>query len=418
MPRRLIRPSVIVILAALAATLAWTGARSQSGSAATPAQAEKAEKPAQARQGGAPGGSPRGNARPTAVELQPVVVRNENRNLQALGSLKASREVQVRTQSAGRITALNFQDGDSVKAGQLLIQLDDSVARAQLAQAQAKLKLAESQAQRQQRLLAEGFISRASVDQTQSAVAVARADVEMARATAGQMRVLAPFSGVIGLRQVSVGDVLPAGTSAVTLQARSPMWVDFPVNENDVTAVQPGQSLRLALDALPGQTLEGRVLTTDSSLGAQNRSLIVRGQIDNPRGLLRPGMFARVTLELGVVPNTTWVKESALVSAQGRQWLFVAQSPPAEGGMRVKPVLARIGQRREGLVEILGGLSAGQQVVVAGQTSLARQIGTPAAEKGLPVRVVSLQAVLDAAGDRLDSPPPGAAAAPAPAAPK
>jgi membrane fusion protein (multidrug efflux system) len=328
--------------------------------------------------GGAGGG-------PAAVEVaRAEVVRLED-DSQAVGSLKARQSVTLRPEVSGRIRGLGFVDGQRVRQGQLLLQLDDTLQQAQLKQAEAAASIARTNLQRSRELAAQNFVSQSAVDQNAAALEVALAQVALAQAQIGRMRVVAPFDGIAGIRSASVGDYVKDGADIVAIEDLSSLVVDFRLPERYLPRLKTGQGVELLLDSLPGRTFSASVEAIDAQLDANGRSILVRARVANPDGALRGGMFARVRTVLAVRETAVVIPEEALVPMGGRQVVFRLEDGP-DGGKIARRTPVNIGMRMPGKVEVLDGVSAQDQVVIAGQARLMR------AETS-PVRVVDVERI-------------------------
>jgi membrane fusion protein (multidrug efflux system) len=348
----------------------------------------------------APGASgPAAAGGPATVEVGRAEAMTLEEDAQAVGSLRARQGVMLRPEVSGRIVQLGFKDGLPVRRGQLLVQLDDSLQRAQLQQSQAQAGIASTQLKRNQELVAENFVSQSAVDQSAAALEVAQAQVALSRAQLQRMRILAPFDGVAGIRQVNVGDYVKDGADIVNLEDLGALWVDFRLPERFIANVKPGQGIELTLDALPGQRYSGQVDALDSLLDANGRSLLVRARVDNPAGALRSGMFARTRIVFATRANAIVVPEEALVPQGGKQYLYKVVDG-GNGGPVAQRIEAKLGLRLTGKVEILEGVAAGDRVVTAGQAALG-------SGSGRALRVVDI--------DRAAAPRPAGASAPRPA---
>jgi membrane fusion protein, multidrug efflux system len=269
-----------------------------------------------------------------------------------------------------------------VQRGQLMLQLDDTLQRAQLQQAQAQASIARTNLQRSRELLAQNFVSASAVDQNAAALQVAEAQVALAQAQLARMKVLAPFDGTAGLKMVDVGDYVKDGADIVNLEDLRSLTVQFALPERYIDRVRPGLPVDVALDALPDRAFKGRVLAVDSQVDANGRALQVLARVDNPGTLLRPGMFARPRVVLSVREGAVVVPEEALVPVGGQQYLY--KIVEGANGQKVAQRLdARIGLRLPGKVEILQGLQGGDLVATAGQARLTRGVN-------MPVRVIEL----------------------------
>ena len=405
---------VAVIGLTAAGTAAWwlqhRGSAAGLAAAAVPTMSASAAANGGGGGGGGPGGAPRGPGNaggpggpgggPAVVEVGRVEAVRLDDDASAVGSLRASRGVMLRPEVSGRIRALGFVNGQPVRAGQMLVQLDDALPVAQLRQAEAQAQIARTNLDRSRELLAQNFISPSAVDQNAAALQVAQAQVALAAAQVQRMRIAAPFDGVTGIGLVNVGDYVKDGADLVSVDDVRALQVDFRLPERLATRLKPGLPVEVSLDALPGQTLTARLLTVDSQVDAAARSVLVRAQLDNPRGQLKPGMFARTRVVLDSRAQALMVPEEALVPQAGKQYVFRVVPGPDGAGTVAERIEARIGSRTPGKVEILSGLTQGDQVITAGQARLQRG-------DRLPVRVVDLSRA-GAAPQR-----PGSAPAPA-----
>ena len=314
-----------------------------------------------------------------ATKVRQMTMRDD---AEAVGSLRSRRSVVLRPEISGRITQLNFSDGQRVRKGQLLVQLDDQLPRAQVQQSRAELSIARANHKRNQELVAQGFISQRSVDESAANLEVAEAKLALAEATAQRLRILAPFDGVAGIRGVNVGDYLKDGADIVNVEDLDAVYVDFRLPERLQNKVKTGQTARVAFDALPGVQYSAVVLAINPQIDADGRSLAVRGCIDNRRLQLRPGMFARVTAVFGERSDANVVPEEAIVPDGAAPYVLRVVAGPEEGSQVAKRTPVRLGARTPGFVEVVEGLSPMDVVITAGQQRLQRD--------GMAVRVVEL----------------------------
>ena len=314
-----------------------------------------------------------------ATKVRQMTMRDD---AEAVGSLRSRRSVVLRPEISGRITQLNFSDGQRVRKGQLLVQLDDQLPRAQVQQSRAELSIARANHKRNQELVAQGFISQRSVDESAANLEVAEAKLALAEATAQRLRIVAPFDGVAGIRGVNVGDYLKDGADIVNVEDLDAVYVDFRLPERLQNKVKTGQTARVAFDALPGVQYSAVVLAINPQIDADGRSLAVRGCIDNRRLQLRPGMFARVTAVFGERSDANVVPEEAIVPDGAAPYVLRVVAGPEEGSQVAKRTPVRLGARTPGFVEVVEGLSPMDVVITAGQQRLQRD--------GMAVRVVEL----------------------------
>jgi len=316
---------------------------------------------------------------------------------QAVGSLRSRQGVMLRPEVGGRVKQIFFNDGQRVRKGQLMVQFDDQLPQAQLAQARAELSIAEANHKRNQELVAQNFISQRSLDESSAALEVSRAKLSLAQATLQRLQVLAPFDGITGLKQINVGDYLKDGADMVNVEDIDAVLLDFRLPERFQSKIRAGQKAQLTVDALPGRPFSAIIQAVDPLIDANGRSVGVRGCIDNRQQQLRPGMFARVNAVFGSRENALVIPEEAIIPQGGRT--FVVKIVPGDKPeVKVSErVAVKVGLRLPGKVEILEGLSAGDTVVTAGHQRLQKD--------GTAVRVVDLS---QPGGGRPAGGPPGA----------
>lgn len=362
MASKLVYPVVAVVGIAAASGAAWwyqnrapSSSTSAQGVAVSPAPAASA----------APAAS-----RPVTVEVARVEVTRLIDDVQAVGSLRSRQGVVLRPEVSGRVSRLNFRDGDRVRRGQLLVQLDDQLPQAQVKQSEAELSIARANHKRNQELLAQNFISQRTVDESAANLDVAQAKLALAQATAARLRIVAPFDGIAGIRAVNVGDYLKDGTDMVNIEDIDVVYVDYRLPERFQTQVKKGQKAVVDIDALPGRTFEAQIQAIDPLIDANGRSIAVRATIDNRQQLLRPGMFARVSTVFGERERALVIPEEAIVPQGGRQFVIKVVNGAEKDSQLSKRVEVKVGIRRPGRVEILDGLSEGDTVVTAGHQRL------------------------------------------------
>ncbi|WP_341889172.1 efflux RND transporter periplasmic adaptor subunit [Variovorax sp. YR752] len=366
--------TVIAVVGIAAASVAawWFQHRDNATPAASLAAPGAASGPATTS--GASGG-------PFAVEVARASAARIEDDAQSVGSMRSRQGVMLRPEVSGRVARIGFGDGQRVKRGQLLVQLDDTLQRAQLQQAQAQASIARTNLQRNRELQAQNFVSASAVDQSAASLEVAEAQVALAQAQLERMRIVSPFDGVAGIATVNLGDYVKDGADLVNIEDASSMSVDFRLPERYLARLKPGQPVEVQVDALPGRSFSGRIDAVDSQVDANGRSLLVRARLPNPQGELKAGMFARARTVFAVRERAVVVPEEALVPQGGRQYLVKVVDGPA--GPVSQRIEARLGVRLPGRVEILEGVAVGDLVVTAGQARLMRG-------DGLPLRVVEV----------------------------
>jgi membrane fusion protein (multidrug efflux system) len=301
---------------------------------------------------------------------------------QAVGSLRSRQGVMLRPEVGGRVKQILFSDGQRVRKGQLMVQFEDQLQQAQVAQSRAELSIAEANHKRNQELVAQNFISQRSLDESAAALEVSRAKLSLAQATLQRLQVLAPFDGITGLKQINVGDYLKDGADMVNVEDMDAVLLDFRLPERFQAKIRAGQKAQLTVDALPGRPFTAIVQAVDPLIEANGRSVGVRGCIDNRQQQLRPGMFARVNAVFGTRENALVIPEEAIIPQGGRTFVVKVVAGDKPGALVSERVAVKVGLRQPGKVEIVEGLSAGDTVVTAGHQRLQKD--------GTAVRVVDL----------------------------
>lgn len=300
---------------------------------------------------------------PAVVEVAAVQRAALTESLSAVGTLRAGEAVVLKPEIAGRVSRIHFREGQAVRAGALLVSLDDRLIAAQLAQAAAAARQSQADYERARELAAQKLVATADLERARTQVDVDRAKVREVEARLRQSRILAPFAGVTGLRQFSPGDMVQAGQALVALVSVHPIKVDARFPEAQAVQLRAGQTVQVTLNALPGETFTGRVLALEPVLEAASRAQTVRAELPNPAGRLRPGMTAQVAVVLAQ-SQAVLVPEQALVPQGQKVGVYVVNGKEA----LFRPVVT--GARRPGQVEIKQGLAVGETIVVSGQNKL------------------------------------------------
>jgi len=303
------------------------------------------------------------------VAAAEVSVERWRRELDAVGSVSPVNGVDVTTEIAGTVAAIRFRSGSRADAGELLVELDDSVDQAELAELKAALELAEQDFARAETLIAEGTIPRSRYDEAKAELDRARARVQAKQAMIDKMHIRAPFAGTLGIRQVDVGEYVQPGTPLVALRTLDPVHVDFSLPEHHVAAVADGQAIELRVRAHPGRAFEGEITAIDRGVDRGTRTFALQATVPNPERLLRPGMFAEVTVLLPGRERVLTVPRTAISYAPYGDSAFVIREGGA-GALTVQRRQVTVGETRRGEVEIVEGLEPGERVVEAGHQKL------------------------------------------------
>jgi membrane fusion protein (multidrug efflux system) len=373
--------AVVVTLAA-AAIAGSIGAGYWMGRANAPAQSAPGPQGTPGKPG--PGGP--GGAGGTVVEVARAKATMLPGTITAIGSLKSDESVSIRPEVSGRISEILFREGQAVEQGAVLVRLDASVQRAEVQQADANLGLAKSRLERARDLFSKNFISAQARDEAESNFKVAQAAYDLTAARLTKLEIRAPFSGIVGLRQVSSGDYIKDGQDIANLEGIDSLKLDFRVPEIYLKRVSVNQNLQVTLDALPDSTFSGRVYAINPLVDAGGRAIVVRAVVKNAGQRLRPGMFARVRLLTEEKKETLALPEQSIVPSGDEFYVFRVVDGRA---LRTK---VEIGQRTDGQVEIVTGLKPDELVVTAGQLKIrdgapvkvAGEANPPASTAGAP----------------------------------
>jgi membrane fusion protein (multidrug efflux system) len=315
----------------------------------------------QSAQGQDPGA---GGMPPTMVDVYQVTSRESNNSLQAIGNLRAIESVIVRPEVAGKLVRINALEGQAVTAGAVLFVFDDGIARADYNEAMANLRASQRNRPRIIELATKQLISRADADSALNVFEVNVAKVASAKARLDKSIIRAPFDGVIGLRQVSIGEFANAGQALVELVRLNPLQVEFQVSELHISRLQTGQTVTVKTDAFPGDTFAGAISAIAPSIQMSGRSAVVRARLDNNDKKLVPGQFAQVQVELSKSEPVLMIPEQAVWPSGDQKMAFVVK----DGKAQLVPIT--LGAREPGWVIVVSGLKAGEQVITAGQSKL------------------------------------------------
>jgi membrane fusion protein (multidrug efflux system) len=292
----------------------------------------------------------------------------------AVGSLRADESVMIRPEIAGRLEKITFEEGQRVQKGALLAALDSSELRAVVTSSRVQAALEKQRLARAEDLQKKGFFSQQALDEARSNHARSAAKVREDEARLAKTEIRASFSGVAGLRQVSEGAYVAAGTDIARIDKIDQLKLDFRIPEGFSGQLKPGLRLQAQVDAYQQESFAGAIYAIEPAVDEQTRTVVVRARVANPDLKLRPGMFARVQLTLGVRENAVWIPEEAIVPRGQDSFVFRVVDGKAD------MVKVQIGSRKVGEVEILKGISSGEMVITEGT----QRIGT-----GSPVSIMT-----------------------------
>ncbi len=307
------------------------------------------------------------------VEVKTVENAPSVREISTVGTLHANESVMMRSEVGGRIIAVGFDEGEAVEADTVLFRLDQSVLQAQLAKAEAELNLHRSDYRRAESLLKNQAISERERDQAYAQWKSDEANVRLIRAQSDKTVIRAPFSGRLGLRKVSVGDVINGGQDLVNLEDVSILKAEFKIPEINSGLIAKGQKVSLRTDAFPDENFEAEIYAISPRIDEQGRSLVVRAVLDNPEQRLRPGQFVQAAVEVSREENALFIPEQAVIPQPNRQFVW-----KLENG-HVAMIEVTLGKRQNGMVEVRTGLQTGDRVITGGIQKIA---------EGMPVTAV------------------------------
>jgi membrane fusion protein, multidrug efflux system len=305
---------------------------------------------------------------PAAVSSAEVKVERWQPRLSAVGSLVALQGIFVTNEVAGKVREIEFESGQTVSQGDMLIQLDDSVDQADLRGLIAQRYLAQIKLGRIVKLLKDRSASESDYDEAKAQLDSAEAAAASKRALIAKKRITAPFDGQLGIRLTDVGEYLAPGSQIVPLDALDPIFVDYALPERHLPKIKVGKQVVVKVAAYPGRTFEGTISAINPGVEEKTRTVKVRATLDNPDHLLRPGMFAEVATLLPAQDKLLTLPRTAITFAPYGDSVFVIQEKDGQKVVQRQPVTT--GEVKGGRIEIVEGLAAGDRVVLAGQNKL------------------------------------------------
>lgn len=315
--------------------------------------------------GGSTSGGPGGpGGAPAIVTTTPAAMAPWTDRLDAIGTARASESIAITSKLSERVERVRFESGQRVDVGQVLVDLDVGGDVADLDAARTAYREAQRQYERQRQLAEQKLIPTSQLDAQRATRDAAQAAVQQASARVSDRVIVAPFAGVLGLREVSTGQLLGPGTTITTLDAIDTMQVDFSVPEVHLAKLKEGLAVEARSDAWRGEVFRGQVLSVDSRIDVATRAVTVRAAVENSDGKLLPGML----LTLSVLQSEREALVVPEISVQQNGTLSFVYRVDAEGAAQMAPV--RLGAREAGRVEVLEGLAAGDRVVVDGTVKL------------------------------------------------
>ena len=293
-----------------------------------------------------------------------------------IGTIQASEGIDITPQVGGVVKDMNFDSGQDVTKGQLLVKLDISTEEADMRSIAAQLANAETELSRKQSLVTKGVAPRADLDQLRTQRDTLQASMDRLRAVVAQKFIYAPWAGKVGLRSISVGSYLAPGQKIVWLHKIDPVFADFQVTEADYGRIQDGLKVTAAFNAYPEQSFTGEIVTTDARVSDASRMITVRAKIENGGGKLVPGMYANVMVDSGTPVKVVTVPQTAVTFSLYGDNVFVVVpastvDPKAKAEeLAIERRFVKAGAVRDGRVEIVSGLKEGDKVVTAGHNKI------------------------------------------------
>jgi len=316
-----------------------------------------------------------GSYSPPPEAVTTVIAKQEDwpSSLNAIGSVAAVHGVIVSADLSGIVRGIDFESGHSVASGQTLVRLETGTERAQLEQAQAQYDLAKLNVERGRQLVAKGVIAQAEFDRLDAEARTSEAAVATVKATIARKTVRAPFAGVLGIREISLGQHLNEGDPIVPLQSLDPLYVNFTLPQQDAADVHAGTLVHVAADTTTVRNVSGKVTAVNSVIDENTRNVSVQATIPNPGHRLKPGMFVDVSVDLGTHEDVIGLPASAINYAPYGNSVYVVEMMKGPKGQSYKGVSQRFvktGRGRGDQVAILSGLKAGEEVVTSGVVKL------------------------------------------------
>lgn len=314
---------------------------------------------------------------PETVSAEAARTEQWQPQISGIGTLIASKGIDVTPQAGGTVTEINFESGQNVKKGDLLVKLDTASEEADLRSIAAELANTESELKRRQGLADKGIIAVTELDQLKTRKRVLEAGMDRRRAEIAQKYVYAPWDGRVGLRDIALGSYLAPGQKIVWLQKIDPIFIDFPVTESDYGRLAMGEKVTATFNAFPAESFTGKIVTSDARVSGTSRMITLRAELPNPDGKLVPGMYADVRVDVGSEEQVVTVPQTAVTFSLYGDNVFVVNTVKAKDKdgkdideLVVERRFVKAGPVREGRVSIASGLKPGDQVVTAGHNKI------------------------------------------------
>jgi membrane fusion protein (multidrug efflux system) len=313
---------------------------------------------------------------PPPETVTTTVVRSDSweSRLSAVGSLEAVQGVMVTAELTGKVVRIAFEAGTKVNAGDLLVQQDTSSEQAQLRAAEATVELARRNLERLKKLLERRTIAQQQYDTADAQYKEGVAQADAIRAAIAKKNIRAPFAGRLGIRLVNLGQILNEGEPIVSLQSINPIFVNFSLPQQQLAQVKKGQTVRVTSDALPGQTIQGKITAINPEVDPATRNIRVQATVNNREEYLRPGMFVNVVVVLPTAEKVLAIPATAVLYAPYSDSVFVVEPKPSDSdkqpGLVVRQQVVQLGEKRGDFVAVTSGLKDGETIVSTGAFKL------------------------------------------------
>ena len=315
------------------------------------------------------------------VSVQAVKPADWTPTIEAIGFIEPNQGLDISNETAGKVQKIYFESGQMVKSGDLLITQETSVEEANLKANQGRMPATKANLDRMRSLYTKGNVSKGDVDNAEASYLELAGQIEASQATLDRMRIRAPFSGQVGIRNVYLGQYLQPGTNIVRLEDTSMMKIRFTIPQTDIAKLKIGQSLHIYVDAYPKQPFQGTISAIEPAVNAQSGVVQIQASVPNSDGYLRSGMFAKVQVLLPIQPQQIVIPQTAVNFTLYGQTVFVVAEGKNEQGEPLKDadgkpikvakqVVVNVSERKEDVALVTDGLKAGDQVVTAGQVRL------------------------------------------------
>lgn len=310
---------------------------------------------------------------PVTVSTAPAVIDQWRRRIDAVGTLHAIQSVGIASQVAGIVTEIAFEPGQRVNKGDVIVKLDDAVERADLRRLEAMRSMARLTFDRQKQLNEKQYSAQATLDQAKANLEQTEAEIARVRALIDQKVVRAPFAGVLGIREVNLGQYISPGTKLVGLQSLDALFANLILPEQRLADAKLGQAVSVRVDGYKDREFTGRLTTIDPQLDQGNRTVLAQATVDNPGHLLKPGMFTTAQIHLGITDEIVAVPKVAIDLSLYGDSVYVVNTSTDAGGKPVRRAERRavtLGEQDGNRVAVVKGLKPGEEVVIAGQVKL------------------------------------------------